>query len=145
MDYVRSIFCILVCFLSCLVFKYRGYYNRSEVNPKRFYFLLFLFVVRIFFIIFRPNFISVLLGWDGLGLVSYLLVIYYFSRISRVSGVVTILINRVGDAFLILLIGFILDIFGGDMMHLCGLSKGFYGVIILICCITKRSQIPFVA
>jgi NADH-ubiquinone oxidoreductase chain 5 len=36
-----------------------------------------MFVVSIMFLIARPNVISILLGWDGLGLVSYLLVIYY--------------------------------------------------------------------
>jgi len=37
-----------------------------------------MFVVSILFLIISPNMISILLGWDGLGLVSYLLVMYYY-------------------------------------------------------------------
>jgi NADH:ubiquinone oxidoreductase subunit 2 (subunit N) len=54
---------------------------------------LFMFVVSIMFLIVRPNVISILLGWDGLGLVSYLLVIYYQNV--RSYGVIIRTIKRV--------------------------------------------------
>ena len=48
-------------------------------------------VVSIIFLIVSPNVISVLLGWDGLGLVSYLLVIYYQNVRSYDAGMSTVL------------------------------------------------------
>ena len=50
------------------------------------------------------NVISILLGWDGLGLVSYLLVIYYQNVRSYGAGMLTVLSNRVGDVALMMVI-----------------------------------------
>jgi len=52
-------------------------------------------------LILRPNLISILLGWDGLGVRSYLLVIYYSRRKSFNAGIITFARNRVGDALII--------------------------------------------
>lgn len=49
----------------------------GDLNIFRFIMLLLMFVVSIMFLFDSPNVISILLGWNGLGLVSYLLVIYY--------------------------------------------------------------------
>ena len=40
-----------------------------------------------------------MLGWDGLGLISFFLIVYYQNQSSIVSGVFTLLINRLGDGF----------------------------------------------
>lgn len=44
----------------------------------------------------------VLLGWDGLGIVSYFLITYYQSPESLWSSLVTVLLNRLGDVFFII-------------------------------------------
>lgn len=56
-------------------------------------------------LILRPNFISILLGWDGLGVTSYILVIYFQREKSFRAGLITALTNRLGDAGLLCLIG----------------------------------------
>jgi NADH:ubiquinone oxidoreductase subunit 5 (subunit L)/multisubunit Na+/H+ antiporter MnhA subunit len=48
--------------------------------------------------------ISILLGWDGLSLVSYLLVIYYQNVKSYGAGILTVLSNRIGDVALLMVI-----------------------------------------
>jgi NADH-ubiquinone oxidoreductase chain 5 len=63
-----------------------------------------MFVVSIIFFIISPYIISILLGWDGLGLVSYLLVIYYQNLKSYGAGMLTILSNRIGDVGLLMVI-----------------------------------------
>lgn len=55
--------------------------------------------------------ITILLGWDGLGLISYCLVIYYPTKKSSRAGMLTVLRNRVGDICLLLLIGWF-SVFG---------------------------------
>jgi len=59
-------------------------------------------------IVIRPNMIRILLGWDGLGIVSYCLVIYYHNYISYNSGIVTVLCNRIGDVGILIAIRIII-------------------------------------
>jgi len=53
------------------------------------------------FLILSPNFIFILLGWDGLGLVSFCLVIYYQNFKSFRAGIITALTNRLGDSLVL--------------------------------------------
>lgn len=71
--------------------------------------LILLFIFSIIILIISPNLISILLGWDGLGLVSYCLVIYFQNFKSFNAGILTALSNRVGDAALLLSIAWILN------------------------------------
>ena len=57
--------------------------------------------IYLFFII-SPYVISILLDWDGLGLVSYLLVIYDQNVRSYGAGILTVLSNRIGDVALLI-------------------------------------------
>lgn len=81
----------------------------GELNMPRFMLLLLAFVTSIGFLIFSPNLIRLLLGWDGLGLVSYCLVIYYQNYKSLNAGILTVLSNRVGDVFILVAIGYVLN------------------------------------
>lgn len=83
-----------------------GDYNYSSL---RFLYLVLLFVFRIFLMVIRPNVIRILLGWDGLGLVSYSLVIYYNSVKSYLAGIITCLINRLGDIGLLISVGWLIS------------------------------------
>jgi NADH:ubiquinone oxidoreductase subunit 5 (subunit L)/multisubunit Na+/H+ antiporter MnhA subunit len=60
----------LFFFISSLVNFYRDDYIQGDLNINRFILMVLLFVLSMMFIIIRPNMISILLGWDGLGLVS---------------------------------------------------------------------------
>lgn len=84
---------------------YRGRYIRRDANIERFLQLVMLFVLSMFLLVFRLNLVRVLIGWDGLGIVSYVLVIYYQNEKSNAAGMITALRNRVGDAALLLGIG----------------------------------------
>lgn len=77
----------------------------GDLFINRFYLLVFIFIISIVLIIVRPNLVRILLGWDGLGLVSYCLVIYYQNQSSFNSGIITVLSNRVGDVGLLMSIG----------------------------------------
>jgi NADH-ubiquinone oxidoreductase chain 5 len=66
--------------------------------------MVLIFVLSIICLIIRPNIISILLGSDGLGLVSYCLVIYYQNVKSYNAGILTVLSNRVGGVALLMAI-----------------------------------------
>ena len=98
--------------------------------------------------VFRPNLISLLLGWDGLGVTSYLLVIFYQRNKSYNAGIITALTNRLGDVGLLVSIAIIL-IYGNWRFLLItrtrlNLSLLLLRIIVISAC-TKRAQIPFSA
>ncbi|KAI8114720.1 NADH-ubiquinone oxidoreductase chain 4 [Lucilia cuprina] len=77
----------------------------EEVLFGNFYFyfyIVLIFVTSIILLIISPNLISILLGWDGLGLVSYCLVIYFQNVKSYNAGILTALSNRIGNLLLLL-------------------------------------------
>lgn len=78
---------------------------REEIYLNRFVWLVILFVLSINLLIFIPNLLSLMVGWDGLGIVSFLLVIYYQNKESLGAGMITVLMNRIGDVLFIIRIG----------------------------------------
>ena len=102
-------FSCVVMFISLNVFIFSHIYMGGEVYLVRFSFLVFLFVLSINILIYIPNIMALLLGWDGLGLTSFLLVIYYQNKSSLGAGMITALTNRIGDALIILSIAFMLQ------------------------------------
>lgn len=103
-----------------------------------------LFVLSINFLIFIPRLVSLLLGWDGLGLVSFCLVIYYQNSKSLAAGMLTVLMNRIGDCFILVSISVLLVL--GHWNVLCFWDfTGFELVnfFIMVAGITKSAQIPF--
>lgn len=74
----------------------------GDKRYRRFIYLVFGFVLSIGALIISPNLIRILLGWDGLGLISYVLVIYYQNEKSANAGILTVLSNRIGDVGILL-------------------------------------------
>jgi NADH-ubiquinone oxidoreductase chain 5 len=97
-------FISFVLLISSLVIYYRKEYISEDSNINRFIILVLIFVLSIILLIIRPNLIRILLGWDGLGLVSYCLVIYFQNVKSYNAGILTALSNRIGDVALLLAI-----------------------------------------
>lgn len=147
-DWIRIIFLSFVLFISCLVIYYRKDYIIEELNLNRFILLVLLFVFSIVILILRPNLIRILLGWDGLGLVSYCLVIFYQNVKSFNAGILTALSNRLGDVAFLLAIAWILNYGSWNFIFYLELMKfdleiKIIGVLIVFAAITKRAQIPF--
>nr|UGK73289.1 NADH dehydrogenase subunit 5 [Paradorydium reflexanum] len=144
MDWVSSCFIFVVFFISSLVvlysMDYMGYYNNNSI---RFLILILLFVLSMLLMVISPNMISIMLGWDGLGLVSYCLVIYYMSMTSYVSGMLTCLINRMGDIGLLVTIGWMLNYGSWNFMFYIDFLSESVFYLLIISCFTKSAQIPF--
>lgn len=148
LDWISLLFIIFVSLISSCVIYYRKRYINSELNLNRFIILVLLFILSIVLLIIRPNIIRILLGWDGLGLVSYCLVIYYQNLKSYNAGILTALSNRIGDVFILIVICWILN-YGrwNYIFYLDFIFNDFriqiISLIIIIAAITKRAQIPF--
>ena len=145
-DWVSVSVSLIVVLVSASVIIFSSFYMREETYLKRFTWLVILFVVSIIFLIFIPNIVGLIIGWDGLGLVSFVLVIYYQDRKSLGSAIITFLRNRVGDALFIVAIG--VSRFLGSW-HFLDLGEVRLRLLIIglvvLGRITKRAQIPFSA
>ena len=108
-DYISLLFIGFVFIISSLVILYSDDYMFGYLNIVRFISLVLIFVVCIMFLIISPNIISILLGWNGLGLVSYLLAIYSQNVRSYGAGMLTVLSNRIGDVALLEIIVWIVN------------------------------------
>jgi len=140
-DWVRILFIGMIFLISSIIILYRIEYIRGDKNIKRFIYLVLLFIFSIILIIISPNIVRILFGWDGLGLVSYCLVIYYQNFISYNSGIVTVLCNRVGDVGILIIIRLIL--MGGRWNVWFLTRRKILIFIMLVASIRKRAQIPF--
>jgi len=112
------------------------------------YFLVLIFVFSIILLIISPNLIRILLGWDGLGLISYCLVIYFQNIKSFNAGILTALSNRIGDVALLIAIAWILNFGSWNFVFYIDFIKSDLNIIIIgrfviLAAITKRAQIPF--
>ena len=149
-DWISIIFFFVVTLISSIVIYYSKSYMLGEINIERFIYLILLFILSIVLLIFRLNLISILLGWDGLGLVSYCLVIFYQNSKSFNSGILTVLRNRIGDVILLIAISWIINLGSWNFIFYLNIIKSEEVIIIIlflviIAAITKRAQIPFSA
>nr|ALO77147.1 NADH deshydrogenase subunit 5 [Libnetis granicollis] len=129
---------------------YSSDYMSSDLNMVRFIYLILLFVLSMMFMIISPNLISILLGWDGLGLISYCLVIYYQNLKAYNSGMITALSNRVGDVALLISIAWMLNYGSWNLLFYLEIMKNdgnmfLVFILIMLAALTKSAQIPFSA
>nr|YP_010417629.1 NADH dehydrogenase subunit 5 [Junonia sophia]USF17736.1 NADH dehydrogenase subunit 5 [Junonia sophia] len=148
LDWMSLLFMMFVSLISSSVIFYSKSYMSSELNLNRFIILVLLFVFSMILLIISPNMISIFLGWDGLGLVSYCLIIYYQNIKSYNAGMLTALSNRIGDVMILMLISWMVNygswnyIFYIDFMS-NDYSMKIIGVLVILAAMTKSAQIPF--
>nr|QQP21483.1 NADH dehydrogenase subunit 5 [Tipula melanomera gracilispina] len=147
-DWISLLFMSFVLFISSMVIYYSREYMQEDFNLNRFILLVLMFVLSMMLLIISPNLISILLGWDGLGLVSYCLVIYFQNVKSFNAGMLTALSNRIGDVALLLAIAWMMNygswnyIFYLEMMKM-DFEMMLIGGLIVLAAMTKSAQIPF--
>ena len=134
----------IIVFISSIVIGFSKTYIQGDPHTTRFISLVIIFVLSINLLIFIPNIIVILIGWDGLGVVSFLLVIYYSNPSSLRAGIITVLTNRLGDGLILIRIAWLIR-----NRHWCipTLWKSEFAtpiiISILLAACTKRAQIPF--
>nr|YP_010835918.1 NADH dehydrogenase subunit 5 [Apphia sp. 1 SJ-2023a]WGC89437.1 NADH dehydrogenase subunit 5 [Apphia sp. 1 SJ-2023a] len=143
-DYVSMTFMSVVLFISSMVIMYSYSYMGGLSNSSiRFLFLVVLFIISMVLMIISPNLVSIMLGWDGLGLVSYCLVIYYMSNNSYIAGLITCLTNRIGDVGLLICISWMVSYGSWHFIFYKEYFSDYLCFLIFISCFTSSAQIPF--
>nr|YP_010586310.1 NADH dehydrogenase subunit 5 [Lepidostoma fui]UZZ44085.1 NADH dehydrogenase subunit 5 [Lepidostoma fui] len=147
-DWMSMIFISIVLMISSVVVLYSSSYMSEDMNKNRFLLLVIFFILSMSLMIISPNMISILLGWDGLGLISYCLVIYYQNVKSYNAGMLTVMSNRIGDIAILLVISWMLNYGGWNFIFYLELMKSdlnmiLIGSLVILAGMTKSAQIPF--
>nr|APX39410.1 NADH dehydrogenase subunit 5 [Gastrophysa janthina] len=148
LDMMSLLFMSFVFFISSMVIYYSKEYMRGDMNLNRFILLVVMFVVSMMLMIISPNLISILLGWDGLGLVSYCLVVYYQNVKSFNAGMLTVLSNRIGDIGLLMAIAWMLNFGSWNFLFYLEIFKNdnnmkIISILVVLAALTKSAQMPF--
>nr|AAF77271.1 NADH dehydrogenase subunit 5 [Drosophila mauritiana]AAF77467.1 NADH dehydrogenase subunit 5 [Drosophila simulans]AAF77480.1 NADH dehydrogenase subunit 5 [Drosophila simulans]AAF77493.1 NADH dehydrogenase subunit 5 [Drosophila simulans]AAF77507.1 NADH dehydrogenase subunit 5 [Drosophila simulans] len=147
-DWMSLLFMSFVLMIASLVIFYSKEYMSNDYNINRFIMLVLMFVLSMMLLIISPNLISILLGWDGLGLVSYCLVIYFQNIKSYNAGMLTALSNRIGDVAFLLAIAWMLNYGSWNYIFYLEIMQNEFemlviGSLMMLAAMTKSAQIPF--
>jgi NADH:ubiquinone oxidoreductase subunit 5 (subunit L)/multisubunit Na+/H+ antiporter MnhA subunit len=145
-DSLTVIMLVVVTFISTLVHLYSIEYMEEDPHTTRFMSYLSLFTFFMLILVTANNFLQMFVGWEGVGLSSYLLINFWFTRLqANKSAIKAMLANRVGDFFILLSIFLIYFVFNSldydtvfnlsNKINNYNLNIGFFNfpVIDLIC------------
>jgi NADH-ubiquinone oxidoreductase chain 5 len=125
-DQLTVSMCIPVLYISTLIHIYTTSYLAEDPHNQRFFSYLSLFTFFMLLLVSGANYFVMFIGWEGIGVVSYLLINYYFTRIqANKAAILALTMNRVGDM---------------------GLSIGFFAIFALFGSVdysTIFSLVPF--
>lgn len=128
---------IPVLIISSLVHLYSIEYMSHDPHNPRFFSYLSLFTFMMILLVTADNYLVMFCAWEGVGVCSYLLVNFWYTRIAANQSAVTALItNRVGDCFLTVGLFIALFTFGTlDYANIYSISKDINEDIITLFCI----------
>ena len=106
-DRLTAMMLVVVSFVSLLVHLYTVGYMSDDPGYKRFFAYISLFTFSMFMLVMSNNFMQLFFGWEAVGLVSYLLIGFWYKKPTAIfANLKAFLVNRVGD------FGFLLGIAG---------------------------------
>nr|YP_010977219.1 NADH dehydrogenase subunit 5 [Siboglinum plumosum]WNZ34606.1 NADH dehydrogenase subunit 5 [Siboglinum plumosum] len=144
LDSYGMIFISVILFISYNILVFSKHYMLNELFLSRFTKLIFLFITSMCLLVIFPNLIILLLGWDGLGMSSFLLIIFYQNSSSLAAGMITSLINRLGDILLIFSVVILTNLGQWMALNLWSFSlSSLLAWSLLVAGMTKSAQMPF--
>ncbi|HEY5774812.1 MAG TPA: NADH-quinone oxidoreductase subunit L [Xanthomonadales bacterium] len=112
-DHLTTLMMCVVSFVSWMVHIYTIGYMRDDPGYQRFFSYIALFTFSMLMLVMSNNFMQLFFGWEAVGLVSYLLIGFWFKRESAIrANLKAFLVNRVGDFGFLLGIAAVLLTFG---------------------------------
>ncbi len=112
-DQLTATMMVVVSFVSLMVHIYTIGYMQGDPGYQRFFSYISLFTFSMLMLVMANNFLQLFFGWEAVGLVSYLLIGFWYTRPTAVyANLKAFLVNRVGDFGFLLGIGIVLMYFG---------------------------------
>jgi NADH-quinone oxidoreductase subunit L len=116
-DSLTAMMMCVVTFVSLMVHIYTIGYMKDDAGYNRFFAYISLFTFSMLMLVMSNNFLQLFFGWEAVGLVSYLLIGFWYTRPTAIfANMKAFLVNRVGDFGFILGIGLLLR-FGGTLNY----------------------------
>ena len=117
-DNLTAMMMVVVTSVSLMVHLYTIGYMHEDPGYQRFFSYISLFTFSMLMLVMSNNFIQLFFGWEAVGLVSYLLIGFWFKRPTAIfANLKAFLVNRVGDFGFLLGIGMVLAYFGGSLQY----------------------------
>jgi len=138
---INMIFYSRVSVIALRVFIWGIYYIGGNKISVFFFTLLTRFVVSMLLLILRESYLVIFLGWEGLGITSFLLIIFYQNWMRLRGGLITLLTNRLGDGVLLISFSYWVRLRLPSSIYQKGSVVAFF--LFLVVTLTKRAQIPF--
>ncbi|CUA87013.1 NADH dehydrogenase subunit L [Gulbenkiania indica] len=115
-DSLTAMMLVVVTSVSLMVHIYTIGYMHEDPGYQRFFSYISLFTFSMLMLVMSNNFIQLFFGWEAVGLVSYLLIGFWFKRPTAIyANLKAFLVNRVGDFGFLLGIGLVMAYFGGSL------------------------------
>lgn len=134
LDLASVLFLFTLIMLSNCVLLYSYYYLSEDSSFSGFFGCLLSFLLSIFGLVLSGSLFSFVVFWDLLGFTSFFLVIWYRSRASVSGGLLTGLINRIGDCFFLIFLGLVFS----------SIPLTFFLLLFAVALsLTKSAQVPF--
>ncbi len=160
-DRLTVMMMLVVTFVSLMVHIYTIGYMEEDPGYQRFFSYISLFTFSMLMLVMANNFMQLFFGWEAVGLVSYLLIGFWYTRPTAIyANLKAFLVNRVGDFGFLLGIGLVLMVFGtldyqsvfanahnyvNDMAPIPGISVGLLTaicILLFIGAMGKSAQFP---
>ena len=123
-DGLTAMMMVVVTFVSLMVHIYTIGYMEGDPGYQRFFSYISLFTFSMLMLVMSNNFLQLFFGWEAVGLVSYLLIGFWFKRPTAIfANLKAFIVNRVGDLGFILGIGLIVA-YGGTLNYGEAFAKG---------------------
>lgn len=117
-DRLSSIMTLVVSFVSFLIHVYSIEYMSDDKDYKRFFSYLNLFVFFMLILVLADNIVMMFVGWEGVGLCSYLLIGFWYEDVNNSKAAKkAFIVNRIGDAFFIIAILLIYNVLSSNNIY----------------------------
>ncbi|HZF20796.1 MAG TPA: NADH-quinone oxidoreductase subunit L [Burkholderiales bacterium] len=112
-DRLSALMMVVVTFVSLMVHVYTIGYMADDPGYQRFFAYIALFTFAMLMLVMANNFLQLFFGWEAVGLVSYLLIGFWYTRPTAIyANLKAFLVNRVGDFGFLLAVALVLAYFG---------------------------------
>ncbi|QCX28661.1 NADH-quinone oxidoreductase subunit L [Nocardioides jishulii] len=153
-DPLSALFLLLITGVGALIHVYSIGYMEHDERRRRFFGYLNLFIAAMLMLVLAANFVGLFLGWEGVGLASYLLIGFWQHKPSAAAAAKkAFVMNRVGDVGLALAIGLMFATFGSTDFSVVSEAAGLagegtlnaLGLLLLLGACGKSAQVPLQA